>query len=349
MVESAPSSDRARLIALIHGYRSTCIIATAVEAGILDALLAGPSDEARLAQRLGVHRPSLRRLLRGLQVLGLTQTRAGGVTLTPMGRLLVEPDAGVRERARLAGAEYLPAWHNLRHSLDTGEPAYDITFGTDAWERRRQHPELGACVNRTMVDDQRRTGRSIAAAYDFSGLRLIVDVGGGEGALLADILAQWPQPAGLLFDQPHVVAGAAKLLAAAGFAPRCRIVGGSFFEAVPAGGDAYVLQHILHNWNDERCREILGRVHAAMDARGVLLVIENVLPDDEEPTAHLALLDLHMMVMLGGRERTRGEYRSLLDASGFELVRSISTTAGPEILEAVPLRRAARPARASRT
>jgi hypothetical protein len=338
MDESASANDRARLVELIHGYRSTCLIATAVDAGLFDALRAQPLGEAELARRLGAQPSSLRRLLSGLQALGLARTRAAGIALTPMGRLLADPGAGVRERAKLAGAEYMPVWQNLRHSLVTGEPAYDVTFGTGAWERRRRHPELGAYVNRTMVDDQRRTAGGVPRAYDFSRFRLVVDVGGGEGALLADILAQYSQPAGLLFDQPHVVMGAASLLANAGVADRCRIASGSFFDAVPAGGDAYVLQHVLHNWDDERCLAILDRCRAAIDAGGVLLVIENVLPDAGEPAAHLALLDLHMMVMLGGRERTRAEFRSLLERSGFELLRATRTDAGTEILEAIPMR-----------
>jgi hypothetical protein len=253
-----------------------------------------------------------------------------------MGRLLVDAGAGVRERAILAGAEYFPAWQDLRHSVTTGETAFDHVFGMSAWERRRRRPDLNQCLNRTMADDQMRTGRAVSSAFDFSGSRLVIDVGGGQGALLAEILTQWPQPAGLVFDQPHVVAGASDLLAAAGVQHRCRVVGGSFFEAVPAGGDAYILQHVLHNWNDERCVAVLRNCRTAMDTGSVLLVVENVMPDDSDPAAHLAMLDLHMMVMLGGRERTLGEYRSLLQAAQFELARSRRTHAGVEILEATP-------------
>jgi len=348
MAEITSSSDRARLIELIHGYRSTCMIVAGLEAGLFDALHAGPLGEAQLAERLGAHPPSLRRMLRGLRALGLTETDDGRPVLTPMGRLLADPDAGVRERARLAGAEYLPAWQNLRHSLNTGEPAYAAAFGSSAWERRRQRPEIGASFDLTMVDDQRRSGRSVPAAYDFSGFRLVVDVGGGEGALLADILARWPQPNGLLFDQEHVVAGAPQRLAEAGVGHRCRIASGSFFDSVPSGGDAYVLQHILHDWDDERCVAILDRCRAAIDARGVLLVVENILPEEGEPAPRLAWLDLHMMIMLGGRERSRSEYGSLLERAGFTLRRSLPTQSGTEILEAVPVGRAQDPLRGSR-
>jgi hypothetical protein len=336
MVETEFSEDRARLIDLVHGYRATCMIATAIEIGLVDALRVGPLREERLAERLGAHLPSLRRFLRALAVLGLTERQEEGVGLTSMGRLLIDVDAGVRERAILAGAEYLPAWQALRHSVTTGEAAHDHVFGMSAWERRQLLPELGACLNRTMADDQVRSGHALSSAVDFSRFRLVVDVGGGQGALLAEILAQWPQPAGLVFDQPHVVAGAAGVLAAAGVQHRCRVAGGSFFDAVPAGGDAYLLQHVLHNWNDERSAVILANCRAAMSPGAVLLVVENLLPADGDPSPHLALLDLHMLVMLGGRERTRDEYRTLLQSAGFELKRTVGTRTRVEVLEAVP-------------
>jgi hypothetical protein len=222
----------------------------------------------------------------------------------------------------------------------TGKPAFEHVFGASAWEHRKQSPELNDCLNRTMADDQMRTRGSIPAAYDFSASGLVVDVGGGQGALLAEILAQYPQPTGLVFDQPHVVAGAPDVLAAAGVQKRCRVVSGSFFESIPSGGDTYILQHVLHNWTDERGETILRNCRSAMEAGSVLLVIENIMPEeaeDAEPAEHLVMLDLHMMVMLGGRERTRSEYQSLLRSAGFDLLRSVGTRARTEILVATPM------------
>ena len=334
--DPASSNGRARLLDLLHGYRATCLIVTALELGVFDQLQAAPLDDEILSARLGAHGPSLRRLLRGLELLGLVEQHAAGVALTATGRLLIDADAGLRERALLVGSEYVPAWLDLRHAVMTGEPAFDHVFGMSAWEYRRRRPELNEALNRTMADDQRRGRGSIADAYDFSACRLVVDVGGGQGNLLAEILARYPRPAGVLFDQPHVVAGAAAALSAAGVQHRCRVVGGSFFESVPGGGDAYLLQHVLHDWSDERCAVILRNCRAAMGATGVLLVVENLVPADADPTAHLVMLDLHMMVMLGGRERTRREYRSLLHSAGFDLARSIGTRAGTEILVATP-------------
>ena len=331
-----PQADRARLLDLLHGYRATCLIVTALEVGLFDELRAAPLDERLLARRLGAHEPSLRRLLRGLELIGLVECLAGGTVLTATGRLLVDSGAGVRERAVLAGREYLPAWQELRYAVMTGKTAFERAFGLGAWDHRQRHPELSECVNRTMTDDQRRTAGAVPAAYDFSACRLVVDVGGGQGSLLADILVRYPQPEGLLFDQAHVVAGAPTILSAAGVQDRCRIVAGSFFESVPGGGDLYLLQHILHDWDDERCLAILRRCRSAMAAGGTLLVIENIVPEDGAPGAHLVMLDLQMMIMLGGRERTRSEYRFLLEAAGLALRRSVSTRAGTEILVALP-------------
>jgi hypothetical protein len=218
----------------------------------------------------------------------------------------------------------------------TGDAAFDTVFGMSAWEHRERHPELNECMNRTMADDHSRARGAIAEAYDFSTCRVIVDVGGGHGGLLAEILARYPQPRGLLFDQPHVISGAPSLLARAGVVERCEIVGGSFFDRVPAGGDLYLLQRVLHDWSDRHCQSVLRNCRAAMRGGSTLLVIENLLPDHGPPPANLVMLDLHMMAMLGGKERTHGEYRALLESNGFELVRSLSARGSTEILVAVP-------------
>jgi hypothetical protein len=333
-----PSADsRRRVHDLLHGYRTTCLVVAAIELGLVEALRAAPLGEADLAERLGAHEASLRRFLRALSSLGLVENHAQGVALTAAGRLLLEGDSAMRERGILVRDEYLPAWLNLSHTVRTGETAFGHVFGMSAWEHRRRHPALNECMNRTMADDQRSAQGSISEAYDFSRHRTIVDVGGGHGALLADILARFPQPGGVLFDQPHVVSGAPRLLADACVLQRCEIVGGSFFERVPAGGDAYLLQRVLHDWSDEQCEAILRKCRAAMGGASELLVIEKVVPEGLAP-ADLVMLDMHMMAMLGGRERTRAEYEALLASSGFEFVRSLHTRAGTEILVATPSR-----------
>jgi hypothetical protein len=323
-------------MALIQGYRTTCIVVTALKLGLIDELRAAPMNEEVLANRLGAHPPSLKRFLRALKAIGLIANSEADICLTSTGRLLLEGDAGVRERAMLVGGEYLAAWQDLRYSVMTGKPAFENVFGMSAWEYREQHPALGECVNRTMADDHRRSGGAVSAAYDFSASRLVVDVGGGEGALIAEILARCPNTAGIVFDQPHVVGGAAGILSAAGVHNRCQVTGGSFFDFVPAGGDTYILQHVLHDWSDERCAVILRNCRSAMDDESTLLVVENVIPDGADPALGLVMLDLHMMVMLGGRERTRSEFQSMLRSAGFEVVRSVSMRAQIAMLVALP-------------
>lgn len=329
------AAQRTRLLDLLQGYRATCVIVTAIKLGVLEHLRAGPASAQQLADHLGAHPSSLQRFLRALEVVGLVEPRANGVALTSMGQLLLNPDAGMRERTILTGEEYMPAWRELGHSVMTGEPAFPAAFGMNVWEHRKSHSELGECFDRAMAEQQARASRSVLGAYDFSGARVVVDVGGGRGGLMADILRQYPNANGVLFDQPHVVEGAPALLAAAGVLDRCRIAGGSFFDSVPAEGDVYILQYILHDWDDSRCATILRNCRAAMRPSSVLLVAENIVPEGARPPDFVTMLDLHMMVMLGGRERTLAEYRSLLRSTGLELQRCASGHTGAEVIVAV--------------
>ncbi|HTS23524.1 MAG TPA: methyltransferase [Casimicrobiaceae bacterium] len=314
----------ARLLSLLHGFRPSCVIAAAVELGVLDRLAAGPLTAEELAKRVGAHESSLLRFLRALEALDIVAPGASGFSLTSLGRVLLDSHAGVRERALLVGEEYLPAWSRLGEAVRTGEPAFPAAFGMSVWEHRRAHPELDASFNRAMGDQEARGRSSVLAAYDFSGCRVVVDVGGGSGALMAEILRRYPGATGVVFDQPHVVEQARALLAAEGVLDRCRVAGGSFLDAVPAGGDAYVLRYVLHDWSDRDCATILRRCRDAMGASSVLLVVENTIVEGARPSVPLAMLDLHMMVMLGGRERTAEEYRSLLRSEGFEIRDSLA-------------------------
>ncbi len=335
---STPESAalRTRLLDLLQGYRATCMIVTAIKLGVLEHLRAGPASADELADRLGADPSSLQRFLHALEVLELVEPLGNAVALTSTGRLLLDPDAGLRERAILTSEEYLPAWLELGHSVMTGEPAFPAVFGMNVWEHRKSHPELGECFDRAMAEQQARARRSVLAAYDFSGSRLVVDVGGGRGALMAEILQQYPDARGLVFDQPRVVAGAQALLAVAGLLDRCRIAGGSFLDSVPADGDVYILQYILHDWDDGNCATILRNCRAAMRPSSVLLVVENIVPEGARPADFVTMLDLHMMVMLGGRERTLSEYRSLLRSAGLELERCVSGHTNAEVIVATP-------------
>ena len=224
--------------------------------------------------------------------------------------------------------------------MRTGEPSFDRVFGMGNWAYWEHNPEAGAVRNAFFAALARTTNAPLVAAYDFARFGTVVDVGGNTGPLLAAILQATPGVRGVLFDLPHVVAAAAPVLAEAGVADRCAVVGGSFFEPVPSGGDAYLLKHIVHDWDDARAAAILRGCRAAMTPAAVLLLIEQVLPEGLAAGAaalQLARLDLQMLVFTPrGRERTEGEYRALLREAGFELRRVVPTRSPLSILEGVP-------------
>ena len=319
------------LLEMIQGYRATCLIAAAMQLDLVERLAAGPLAAEALASALGAHLPSLRRFLRALSAIGLVVDGARGVELTATGRELLKHSPGAWHWAVLTAEEYLPVWTRLRHSVLTGAPAFDEVFGMSAWDHRRQRTDLNAAFN-AMGDRAARTLPALTAAHDFSVCGLIVDVGGGQGQLLAGLLAAYPKARGLLFDQPHVIADAEHVRRD----PRCETGAGSFFDAVPKGGDVYILQHVLHDWDDAAATTILRNCRAAMDASSTLLIVEHVLPDHGEPPLATVMLDIHMLVVLGGRERTRREYETLLRSAGLELIRVTQPSGGVGVLAARP-------------
>ena len=314
---------------LIDGHKVTQAIRVAVELGLPDRIAAGTRDPDELAAASGAHPPSLRRLLHALEAIGIvTSDEEGRVGLTPVGEGLrsdaAEPLAGW---ARFCGSDDTArTWGELLHSVRTGESAYQHVHGMDAWEYRATHPESAAVFDAAMTDLSRRTNRSVLEAYDFSRFGTVVDVGGGRGALLAALLAAHPHQHGVLFDLPHVVATAPPA-----DDDRLRIVGGSFFDGVPGGGDAYLLRAILHDWPDDDCVRILDACRAAMGDAATLLIIERDLADGLQEAA---LSDLNMLVGPGGRERTRAEYASLLASAGLRLVESWPSARGLHVFEA---------------
>jgi hypothetical protein len=330
-------SDIGRFMEMLQGYQRTAVLVTAVQIGLVDRLREGPADEGALVEATGAHALSLSRLLRGLRVLGMVERKSDGkMALTGRGRLLSRRDLGIHDLAIIIGDEYMAAWGQLRHAVMTGKTGFEHRFGMTAWEHRVRHPHLNEAFNNVMSGDQIRTLKAIADSYDLTGRRCLVDVGGGAGDLIAGILKRRPELKGILLDQPHVVEGAPAILAAAGVADRCTVVGGSFLEAVPRGGDVYILKHVLHNWDDDDCVRILRNCVAVMDPGAALLVLEDVLPDEEtEAAIPLVMLDLHMMTALGGRERTQTEYGELFAAAGLTLVRCIATASGAsDVIEA---------------
>ena len=331
------SDPGGELQALLDGYRSTALLYVAARLRLADLLADGPRDSAELAQQVGAHAPSLRRILRGLVALGVcSEEHDGRFGITPLGALLrADAPGSLRNAAILSGEEYLGAWGGLLHSVMTGETAFNRAFGMSQWEHREQHAELNDCFNAGLREETARVTGAILAAYDFSSFHTIADVGGGHGSLLAAILKAHPSVSGLLFDRPHVVAEARPCLEEAGVGGRCRITGGDFFCRVPDGADAHVLKSVIHDWDDEQSLALLRNCHKALEERGALLLVERVMPARVEADPDTVLLDVHMLAVTGGRERSEAEYRALLTAAGFRLTRVIPTRCRFSLIEAV--------------
>jgi hypothetical protein len=307
---------------LVNGYQVSQAIHVAVVLGIPDLLARGPRSSDDLAAATDTHPEALYRLLRALASVGVLREEAGReFTLTPLGDdLRADAPMSLAGWAAFIGQPYYrEAWGALDHSVRTGESGFRHVHGTDPWTFRSRHPELSASFDRAMTSMSAQISASVLATCDFSRFGTVVDIGGGNGGFLAAILAANPDVRGVLFDQPHVVSGAGPLLEAAGVADRCEVVGGSFFETVPAGGDAYVLKAILHDWADEESIAVLRTCRRAMADGAALLVVERELGGpNEAPDAKFS--DLNMLVSPGGRERSTEEFAALFETAGFGFV-----------------------------
>ena len=326
---------------LVYGWLAgawvTQSMAVVARLDIAGRLKAGPKSCDELAAECGAHSASLYRVMRALASLGLfSEDGQGRFTTTRLGRTL-ERDApdSIHAMALMVGSEWhWQAWGKLLHTVQTGEPAFTRVYGTEAYEYLAQHPAEGAVFD-THMEAYGRQAAQAAAGYDFSGLRTVVDVGGGYGTILAAVLRANPELRGVLFDQTAVIDGGRSRIAASGLAERCDLVAGSFFDTIPAGGDVYILSSILHNWDDERAIEILRTCRRAMSDAARLLIVELVIPPGNTP-GDGKMLDLQMMVLFtGGKERTLDQYRALLEAAGFRLWRIVPTLQQMSLIEAV--------------
>lgn len=331
MDQKAASSE---LMQIVNGYQVSQAICVAAELGIADLLSNGARSSDDLAVATSSHPQSLYRLLRALASAGVLQERKGRqFSLTSLGEgLRTDGDFSAAPWAVLVGrANYRGAWGALLHSVRTGDNAFRHVHGKGVWEYRAEHPEESAIFDRAMSAISRGIADAVVAAYDFGRFGTVLDVGGGQGALLAEILSRNPGLKGILFDQPQVVAGAVAALAT----DRCRMVGGDFFIGVPEGADAHVLKWILHDWDDDRCIAILDNCRRAIQPNGRILALESVLaPPNEGARAKFA--DLNMLVVPGGQERTRDEFASLFAASGFRLTNVLDAGPRVSIIEGEP-------------
>jgi len=274
--------------------------------------------------------------MRALASVGVfTETDGSRFGLTPLAAVLQTgvPDS-MRAWATMMGEESYRAWGDLLYSVKTGEPAFDHVYKMGRFEYLRQNPEAAAVFDKAMTDSFGSVHRAVVKAYDFSGFTKIVDVGGGNGFLISLILKAHPQLTGILFDTAPVIQRAKPQIEAAGLVGRCETVAGDFFTSVPTGGDAYVLEHIIHGCDDERSLTILRNCHRAMARNGKVLLVQAVLLPGNEPSFG-KLLDLQMLVVTGGLERTEGEYRTLFASAGFQRMNIIPTESGESIIEGV--------------
>ena len=325
-----------QLLAMASGAWVTQMIHVAAELGLADQLANGERDCEALAAACGADADCLFRLLRGLASLGIFQeTAPRRFGLTPLAELLrSDHPQSLRQFARMLGEEHYLSWNDLLHSVRTGENAFRRGHGMSVFEWYAQNPRRAEIFDGAMTDFSRNETEAMLAAYDFSGLEHLVDVGGGRGELLQRVLQANGQLRGTLFDQPQVVAGAVIPAALTG---RLQVQGGDFFAEAPTGADAYLLKHIIHDWGDEACRTILSHIRAAMAPGARVLIVEPVIPPGNDPFPG-KLLDLNMLVMTeGGRERTAEEYAQLLERSGLRLNRIVPTAAAVSVVEAVAL------------
>lgn len=331
--------EAATLKQLVDGYQISQAIHVAATLGVADLLVDGPRGVEELASATEAHADALYRLLRALAAAGVFhEDDERRFCLTPIGEgLRTDVPGSLAGWAAFVGRpSYWGAWGHLLHTVRTGENAFEALNGVDVWTYRSEHPEERAAFDAAMTSLTRRVDASVLEAYDFASFGTVVDVGGGTGALLAALLAASPSMQGVLFDQPHVVERAEELLRAAGVADRCRVVGGSFFDALPRDGDAYVLKSVLHDWEDEQAATILRACREAVGLAATLVVVERVVgPPNERLEPKLS--DLNMLALPGGRERTLQEFEALLDRAGFRLESETPTSSGFSVIAASPV------------
>jgi hypothetical protein len=301
-----------------------------------DYLADGPKTAEELAPLTATHAPSLYRVLRTLSSLGFfTEDAAQRFSLQPLGAALKSGTPSYAAALMLGGELISRSLDHLLHSVQTGEPGFQKAYGMPIFDWLASHPAEASLFNDTMVGVHGMEPAAVAAAYDFSGFQTIADVGGSTGNMLSTILGQHAGPRGILFDMPHVVRDAPALIQQRGLTDRIRIEPGSFFESVPAGADAYILSHVIHDWNEKQCLAILDNCRRAMNAHGRLLLVEMVLPSGDTPHPG-KMLDMVMLITPGGQERTAAEYGALLDKAGFRLTRVAPTASPVSIVEAIP-------------
>lgn len=319
-----PVEIPARILQLATASWMSAAVSAAASLGIADALTGGPRAVDDIAKETDTHAPTLYRLLRACADFDLFEELDDQTfALTELGHALRTDSAfSMRGFAMWVGE---PAdrysWSGLANSVRTGRSAFERVHGQNVWDYMASHPDTARVFNDAMTSASNQMIKPVVAAYDFSRFNSVVDVGGGHGALLAEILRANPRVRGVLYDRPEVVAGASH----PDIADKLEIVGGSFFDSVPAGGDAYLLSNVIHDWDDEQSIRILTNVRDAMTADARVLMAEVVMPGKAESAPTVKLMDLNMLVLCDGKQRTEAEFAELCRAAGLELERIVPT------------------------
>jgi|SRR5581483_3166627 hypothetical protein len=331
-MEKSPAE---RLFQMITGFALSQSLSVAARLGIADLLKDGPRESHELAKSAGVDESALARLLRFLAGHGVfAECEGKRFKLTSLAECLQTGAPGsMRTRAIFWGEEWVwRPWGELLYSVQSGRPAFDRLYGTDAFDFFARNPDAAEIFQQTMTAQAAWEAAAVVAACDFSALHTIVEVGCGDGSLLAAILQANPRARGVFFDRPYAVEKA-EMLVGARCAGRCEFVAGNFFESVPAGGDGYILKHVIHDWDDAGATAILKNCRRHLGRDGRLLVVESILRPGNEPDPG-RFIDLHMLVRQTGRERSESEYRELLAAAGFALARVVPTRTQVSVIEA---------------
>ena len=336
--ESAASADQ-KITQLLGGMWAMQAVAAAAKLGIADLLASGPRTAAEIAESLDSHPGATHRLLRALASLDVLATVAGGrYELTPVGeRLRTDRPTGTLKDMFIAETDtvHWRSWQHLVDAVRTGEPRPQPVFGIPVFEYYPRNPAEGEQFGRAMENVSRFAANAVLTGYDFAGVRTILDVGGGNGSMTRAILQANRGAQGIVFDLPYIEESANEQTRAEGLQDRCRFVAGNFFESVPQGADLHVLKFVLHDWSDEDSVRLLRSCRAAIPADGRLLVVESIVPEEIQP-GMVYLMDLNMLVMTGGLERTAREYETLLERAGFRASRVIPTASPFSLIEARP-------------
>ena len=332
---SDPAAAQQHVFQLAFGYILSSALQVAASLRVADALAGGPRTVSELARQSGADEDALYRVLRALASAGVFEEIAPRrFSNNVASEQLRSEKPGLHEMVLwMTDAFHMKVYADVMHSVMTGKPAAEKTFGMPVFEYFPKEPELSERFNNAMTALSASVIPAVLEVYDFSGIGTLVDVAGGHGHVLMSILEAYPQMKGVLGDLPHVLAGAEPRIRARGLSDRCRTEAIDFFKAVPAGGDAYIMKHIIHDWDDERALVILRNIRKAMNPGGRVILIESVLQPGNQPDFG-KIIDLEMLLMPGGRERTEEEFRSLFERAGFRLTRILATRAPLSVVEA---------------